>query len=270
MKKVREVCAYSLFSSSKGNCTYVKSGKDEILIDAGASARAIETSLNALGTSLANIRAIFITHEHTDHIKGLDVISRRFGKPIYAPRKSGEYIAANTLSTSDFLVENDAGAVVEFDEMSIAAYELPHDSLSGVCFRVTLNGTELGYATDVGHLNDGVKTALIGCKNVFIESNHDVDMLINGVYAPPLKRRVLGNYGHLSNKTASEYITYLAQNGAENFVLAHLSAENNRPAIAFAESKGALNGAKISVSREFGESDVRLEVASPCEIIKVI
>lgn len=262
--------SYVLFSSSSGNCTYIKNEKEEILIDAGLSAKQISDALQKLGTKLSNISSIFITHEHIDHIKALNVICRHHKIPIYAPSKSIDYISRTMPFTEDFLVENDGGTTVSLDTMKITAFNTPHDSLGSVCFRVESETAKLGYATDIGHLTSDVKRALLACENVVIESNYDPYMLKNGQYPYVTKQRILGNKGHLSNGDCASFLPELVKNGTKNIILGHLSVNNNKPHIALAESRGALNALGVCTHAELGKGDVRLCTAMPDGIVEII
>ncbi|PKM63080.1 MAG: hypothetical protein CVU97_02000 [Firmicutes bacterium HGW-Firmicutes-21] len=262
--------AYMLFSSSRGNVAYVKCGSDEILIDAGVSARRICCSLNDIGTSIKNIKAIFITHEHKDHINGLQIISKHYKIPIYAPFLSAGSIAQMQPETADIMHELEENKCVSFDNMRICSVATPHDSLASVGFRIELGAKTLGYATDIGHMSGNVAKMLIGCDYVVIESNHDTDMLRRGDYPYFLKKRILGNKGHLSNADCADFLPILVEKGARSIVLAHLSENNNRPQIAYGECKGKLAscGAKVCVNGNGG--DINLSVAAPALAVKII
>lgn len=250
---------YMLFSSSKGNSAYIKYGRDEILIDCGASARAIDTSLKTLGTSLKNISAIFLTHEHNDHIKGLPIISKHYGMPIYAPESSCEYIS-EMINGAHRLHYLPVGDAVELRDGAVCAIPTPHDSRGSVGFRIRAGEEKIGYFTDIGHLSEGVLRGLSGCRRVVIESNHDIDMLRHGSYPYSLKQRILGAKGHLSNELCAKLLPHLVKHGAESFMLAHLSEENNLPELAYRESYRALTENGVTVDTDF-PSSVRLNVA---------
>ncbi|MBO5869731.1 MAG: MBL fold metallo-hydrolase [Clostridia bacterium] len=265
MKKAK---VYTLFSSSKGNCSYIKYDRDEFLIDCGVSARAIECSLKQLGTSLSNIDAIFITHEHSDHIKGVGTISKYFKMPIYAPDKSCAHISQYMPNDKKpiSLVSN---TVVELKDTALCPIATPHDARGSVGFRIRVGDEKIGYFTDIGHLSEGVLRGLSGCRRVIIESNHDVEMLKSGPYPYPLKQRILGEFGHLSNTLCAKLLPHLVRYGCESFVLAHLSEENNRPEIAFNESLSSLNANGFCVNVENEEDSVRLDVAKVCGITEL-
>lgn len=262
--------AYVLFSSSSGNCTYIKNNHEEILIDAGLTAKQVSDSLLKLGSNLSKITAIFVTHEHIDHIRALNVICRHHRIPVYVPEKSLEYIAKTMPWTEELLVENKGGNVVELETMRIKTFDTPHDSLGSVCFRIEAEDATLGYATDIGHLTSDVKSALVGCENVVIESNYDPYMLKNGSYPYPTKQRILGDKGHLSNGECASFLPELVKNGTKNIVLAHLSVNNNKPHIALGESRGALNSKGVSTCEELGRADVRLCTAMPDRIVEIL
>lgn len=264
---------YVLFSSSKGNCTYIKNGKDEILIDMGVSARRVNESLCALGTSLANISAVFVTHEHTDHIKGLGTLSKYFSVPIYAPPECCEYIAFNTPCTAKNLVPAQAGEAVWLEETAFYSVPTPHDARKSVGFRINLGDERAGYFTDIGCLTEGILRGLSGCSRVVLESNHDVCMLKEGSYPLHLKKRILGTRGHLSNAECAQLLPHLAAHGTRSFVLAHLSEENNRPELALAQSGAALTEKGFLVSglpHSTEENAVCLRVAAPDRTVELV
>lgn len=255
---------YMLFSSSKGNAAYIKHGRDEILIDCGASARAVEEMLKGVDTCLANISAVFITHEHYDHVKGLGTVSKHYGMPIYAPEGSCEYISHH-INGDHRLYALPAAGAVELRDTALCAIPTPHDSLGSVGFRIRAGEEKIGYFTDIGHLSEGVLRGLSGCNRVVIESNHDIAMLESGPYPYSLKQRILGAKGHLSNELCAKLLPHLANHGTTSFMLAHLSEENNTPDAAFYTSLCALQDKGFQVNG--GEADsLRLEVAPVCGI----
>lgn len=261
------VFACTLFSSSKGNCAYFRSGSDEFLIDAGVSAKRICDALRGIGTDIKNISAIFITHEHSDHIKGLSVICKKYGVPVYAPYLCKNYINSYYPEVSPFIVENNPGNTVVLSDTSVTAYATPHDSQGSVCYRITTPKGVIGYATDIGHISDQVWEALCGADSVVVESNHDLELLENGPYPRSLKNRILSDYGHLSNCDCGEVLCRLAYSGTKHIVLAHLSEENNRPPLALAAARGTLMGSGVRVGEQ-----VTLRVAPPdgiCEIMNI-
>ena len=166
--------ACTLFSSSKGNCTYVKNGGEEFLIDAGVSLRSLECALSALGTSPKNLRCIFITHEHSDHIKGVMNAMKKYGLTVYAPYMSRR-VMINSDPAAEDIIPFDEGlpADICLTETGVTPFRTPHDAMGSVCYRFDFGSTALGYATDIGHVTRNVETCLIGCESVVIESNYD-------------------------------------------------------------------------------------------------
>lgn len=224
---------HTLFSGSDGNCIYVKNEDTEILIDAGKSCASTEKALNALGTSLCNIKEIFVTHEHSDHIAGLEVISKKHIIPvnITAPSydkciKSGshlEYVAQRQAVT----FEKDVGS------LSIRAFPVPHDSVQNVGYVISSRDDTFGIATDIGRVTPVVASNLSLCKRAIVESNHDISMVENGPYPRFLKERILSDSGHLSNEKCAMLCAYLCEMGVCELTLAHLSKENNLPKLAY-------------------------------------
>lgn len=252
--------AYTLFSGSSGNCIYVKNGKDEILIDAGKSASSIEKSLTFLGSSLKNISAIFVTHEHSDHTQGLEIISKKYHIPIHITAPSYTRVAYHGSFASQFAKSHDIRYEESVGSLHIKSFEIPHDSAQNVGYIIESEGERLGIATDMGHVTDEIRDALCGCKAVIMESNHDKFLLVAGPYPEFLKHRILADTGHLSNEDSAELSLFLAKNGTESFTLAHLSKENNAPEIAFCAHRDNLD--------KHGFADVSLNVARPSETVK--
>ncbi len=244
----------TLFSGSGGNSTYIRHGDTEILIDAGKCARALCRALSDIGTDISNIAAIFITHEHTDHVSALEVISKKHAIPIHInnlsatrfDRDRGAYIHKNLVRHA----ENDFS--VSVGEITVTAFRTPHDSIMSVGYKIETNRDNtcqpIAVATDIGYVTSTVRESLIGCEAVVIESNHDEQMLMRGPYPYELKKRILSNVGHLSNRASAELCTELAQNGTKAFLLAHLSAENNTPELALDEFLSAIADENIKIA----------------------
>ncbi|MBQ3489519.1 MAG: MBL fold metallo-hydrolase [Clostridia bacterium] len=256
--------AYTLYSGSSGNCIYVKTEDAEILFDAGVSARAVEKGLNAIGSSLSNIHAIFVTHEHSDHVKGLEVISKKYHIPTHMTNISARaFIRSPEASLLNDLYLHPSVFSVKFGNTTVRSFATPHDSAASVGYTVEYehNGEikKFGLATDIGHITEEITQALVGSDSVVIEANHDVNMLLSGPYPYNLKLRILSDRGHLSNENCADFAKFLAKNGTKNFVLAHLSKENNFAPIAESTVRSALS--------EF--EDIHLAVALPTTPILV-
>ena len=225
--------AYTLFSGSSGNCIYVKNDKTEILIDAGRSCAAIEKSLGGLGTSLSNICAIFVTHEHADHTAGLEIISKKFQIPVYMTSPSYHNHVRGGSYLQRFAQEVDTVYSKDIGTLSLQSFPVPHDSAQNVGFVIDNGEQRLGIATDIGHLTSVIGENLEVCDKIIVESNHDIKMVENGPYPQFLKQRILSPNGHLSNDKCAQLCAYLCDKGVKEITLAHLSRENNLPKIAF-------------------------------------
>ena len=238
MKKQIEIC--SLASSSKGNSYYVKCGATEILIDAGISAKCICDGLNGIGTNISNIKAIFVTHEHIDHVKGIEVLSKKHDIPIHMTKKcADEYSKSHNTRN---IVFHEPDYIVTMDDVTVRSFFSSHDSVECVGYTVESDDDKFGLATDLGYVDRAAVEALLGCRSVVLESNYDEKMLMNGTYPPELKARIKSAKGHLSNYDCAAFARYLAENGTSNFMLGHLSEENNTPDIALNITTRALKG----------------------------
>lgn len=236
-----------LFSSSGGNSVYIGSGDDGILIDIGVTAKRTEQALFNIGVDSNSIRDIFITHEHSDHIKGIKVFTKKHNARLHMTE--GTY---NALTKTDALdnayeccIMDDKG--VDIGSMHIKNFHTSHDAAESCGYTIELlNGRKIAVATDLGIMTDEVFDAIKGSDLVMLESNHDVNMLQIGGYPYMLKRRILGVKGHLSNDTCAETVTKLLECGTTRFYLGHLSRENNVPQLAYQTSVSALEmaGAK--------------------------
>ena len=231
---------YTLYSGSRGNSVFIEAKNTRILIDAGKNAKALCSALCSIGSDIKKIDAIFITHEHTDHISALEVISKRYAIPIHITAKSALKIDRYPDSfASKCLIRHDDVFEEEINGIKITAFKTPHDSLMSVGYRIEFCDEDgehaIGIATDIGYVTKGIASSLCGCDAVVFESNHDIEMLKKGSYPYDLKKRILSKQGHLSNKESAAFAAHLAENGTRAFLLAHLSEENNKPDIAFDE-----------------------------------
>lgn len=246
---------YTLFSGSGGNSVYVKDKNTEILIDAGKSAGAIEKSLLSLGSSLYSIDAIFLTHEHSDHTAGLEIISKKHHIPVHITSPSYKILSSLTYLPS-CAKQHDIRYEVTVGSLKLRSFEIPHDSNQNVGYIIeNEEGERLGIATDMGHITEEIICSLEGCDYAIIESNHDTVMVKSGPYPFFLKERILSDRGHLCNEECARLALCLANSGARIITLAHLSRENNSPDKAFSVTRQALD--------EGGYPNVDLKVASP-------
>ena len=260
-----------LFSGPKGNCTYISDGETSILVDAGGTLKRIRESLEALGDSLENIKGIFVTHEHTDHINALYTIVKKYNIHIYTTVETARAFCTPCQSHDLDTCRRVAGCVMtvkpdkvyEIDTIAVKTFATPHDTEGslGFVFKSTKDEKSIGYATDVGHVTEDMRALFSGVKNVIIESNHDVDMLINGTYPEYVKTRILSERGHLSNLSCAEFVRELAENGTRSFTLAHLSEDNNIPSLALNTSReavGDMEGIVIKVASAYTPTDVEI------------
>lgn len=246
----------AMFSGSSGNCTYVSSGEASLLVDAGVSARSICNALVSIGSDINKIAAIFVTHEHSDHIKGLKTLISKYGIPIYANAGTINGILECTKVEDTCFHELKTGDSIEIAGMNVSSFCTSHDSRESVGFRIhTQDGKRIAIATDLGFVSDTVMCNLSECDVVMIESNHDIGMLQNGRYPYFLKRRILSKTGHLSNEDCACILPKLCRSGAKNFVLAHLSSDNNVPELALETAVSAMKMSGIP------SGDYKIEVA---------
>ena len=250
----------SLFSGSSGNATYVGTADGGLLIDAGVSAKRIEEALHRRDIDPQTIRAVLVTHEHTDHIAGLRVLCRRYGWPVIASMGTLDALAADDrVCAGQRLFSIDPGQRFAVSGMSVTAFATPHDSRQCLGFRVDgADGVSLALATDMGYVTKETMQAITGCRLIHIESNHDPVMLRNGPYPLSLQKRILGAGGHLSNAACAAALPRLVEAGAQRIVLAHLSEHNNTPALAQSTSVNALSKAGMKQGRDY-----LLRTASP-------
>lgn len=231
-----------LFSGSKGNSTYIGSSGQGVLIDIGRSAKQIENAMRANDLELSSVKAIFVTHEHQDHIQGLRIIAARYGIKVFASHGTLKALEiAGALSDKvDYEMIGPNG--VEVAGMYVKPFVTSHDSAESFGYVVkTCDDRQAAVATDLGFVSEDIKENISKCDIVMIESNHDIGMLQNGAYPYFLKRRILSDIGHLSNDACAKELPDLVCSGVTRFVLAHLSGENNMPEIAYQTAVCHLN-----------------------------
>ena len=222
-----------LFSSSSGNAGVVFSENTRILVDAGKPGRAITDALKETGIAPESINGIVVTHEHTDHTKGVGIMSRKFGIPVYANAPTWE---AMEYTVGEIKLANtrvfETGEDFYIGDINVLPYAVSHDAAEPVGYSFTHGGRTMAQLTDTGCVTKQMFGFIENAELLLIESNHDVDMLKNGRYPMQLKRRILGSHGHLSNVTAGNLCAMLCQTKKRRFILGHLSPENNTEEIA--------------------------------------
>ena len=223
---------YPLFSSSKGNSTFIGEPGGGILIDAGVSFKKLTAALADSGLSLASIKGIFITHSHSDHVKGLKMLTKKTGLPVFGQRETlEELISGEMIAPACEVYELDSPAAAA--DMEISCFDTPHDTVRSCGYRVkTSDGRVCAVCTDLGYVTDTVRENLNGCNLVLLESNYDEKMLASGPYPYYLKERIRSKRGHLSNTDCSMQSAELIRQGTTHIILGHLSQENNTPYMA--------------------------------------
>lgn len=249
----------SLTSGSSGNATFVSDGETKLLIDCGMSGSRLKTALSSIDVDICDLDAILITHEHSDHIKGLGVIARKYHVPVFATFKT--FSNMKSIGEFDDSLKNAINNELEIGKIGVRAFSIPHDAADPVGYNFFIDNQKLTLATDIGNMDDNLFKCIEGSKYIILESNHDVDILRLGSYPYNLKKRILSPYGHLSNEVAAETALRLAKTGTEHFMLAHLSRENNLPEIAQITTENIFKKNNIRLDR-----DVTLTVASRDDI----
>lgn len=256
----------NLASGSDGNITYIECDDKKILLDDGLSCAETVKRLNLIGVNPDEISAIIVSHEHSDHIKGIDVFSSRFDTPVYAHQDVwvGLDDKLKKVSVKNRKLFDDK---FNFEELVITPVEVPHD-VKCYGFSFSKNESKVSVVTDLGHINNKILSTLEGSQLVYLEANYDKDMLYKSTKYPfTLKRRIDGPNGHLSNIACADAVEYLARTGTRQIVLSHLSKENNTPQLAYnyisskIEEKGIKEGidVRIDVAREVPTAFFRLK-----------
>ena len=248
----------SLYSGSSGNSIFVGSDQTKILVDAGLTGKSIISALENIGEDPRELNGILITHEHSDHVKGAGIMSRKFDIPIYANEKTWiamERCLGNIKSHNIRLVEKD----FTIRDMEITSFRVPHDAVACRGYTIAHGGKKISIATDIGVFTEEIRRNIIESDLVLLESNHDIEMLKFGPYPYDLKRRVLSEVGHLSNIDAGKAALEILKQGSKKIVLGHLSGTNNIPELAFKTVENIFLEEKLSIGQGF---DVDLALAS--------
>lgn len=220
----------SLGSGSRGNGLLVQAGNTLLLIDAGFGPREISRRLQRLGLAPGDVDAVLVTHEHSDHIGGVFACARRFDWDVLLTH--GTLAACRTDGVDVQLTIIDSHQPFSVGDVCVHPFPVPHDAREPVQFVLGDGDTRLGVLTDAGHVTPHMVAMLDGCDALVVECNHDVQMLARGNYPPALKRRIGGPWGHLDNDSAASLLSQIGRTGLRHVVAAHLSAENNSPALA--------------------------------------
>jgi phosphoribosyl 1,2-cyclic phosphodiesterase len=216
----------SLGSGSTGNACLVQTKQALVMLDCGFSCKETVFRLQRMGVDPESVDAIVVTHEHNDHFSGVGTFSRKFKVPIWM--NYGTY-RSKSIGKLDQLTIFDSNKAFNINDLHLQPFPVPHDSREAVQFIFSYNNKKLAIVTDLGHISAHVKAILTDLNALVIEANHDYDMLWAGAYSQSLKYRVSGNYGHLNNHQAAEFVKSLDYNSLQHLVVAHLSSKNNSP-----------------------------------------
>lgn len=235
-----------LGSGSRGNSIYVSDGATSILVDAGFSAREIDRRMRSQGLDPARLNAILITHEHTDHMRGVERLVRRHHLPVYLT--AGTHQGAASLQYLPEIHPFACGSEIRINTLTVRPFSISHDARDPAGFTIGANGSRIGIATDLGHVTALVREHLRGCRLLILEANHDPEMLMDGPYPWFLKQRIRSRIGHLSNQESCRLLEDILHPALEQVVLAHLSETNNTPAKAMTEMSTLLSGTSVRLS----------------------
>ena len=246
----------SLYSGSSGNCLFVSSNNTKVLIDCGTSCKKICDGLASINSSIDEIDAILVTHEHSDHVQSLGMVSKKFNIPVYANKETWDAMGKQRekiLDENVLLFENDKD--FHLNDLIIHPFSTPHDAANPCGFNIHNGKRKLSIATDLGHMDDKIFNNLQGSSFILLESNYDPEILKVSKYPFHLKQRIAGPHGHLSNETAGKTISALMKKDLKEVMLGHLSKENNFPELAYQtvaeelmNSNSDINKIKISVA----------------------
>ncbi len=244
-----------LASGSSGNCSYLETPQARILIDAGISAKQIDLRLKAIGASLDQVQAVFVTHEHLDHVAGLPVLGKRYGIPIYCNRLTADRVRPEMPEFQGWHFF-DTGATIEFKDLSVETFPVPHDAYDPVGFLFHQERGSIGFLTDLGYATKLVVERVRRARALVLESNYDLQLLQNDRKRPwSVKQRILSRHGHLSNEAAANLAVEIATERLEDLYLGHLSGDCNTPELAEQLVGGRLHSA--------GMKHIRLHRTSP-------
>ncbi len=255
-----EVCV--LGSSSKGNCTYINFEGSKILIDAGLNAKTLKTRLAEIETCLSEIKAIFITHEHTDHINGLKTILKKYDIPVYCTRFTAQAIEETVKISPEFYIFSSSDPF-SFASFTVEAFSVFHDAQDPVGFCMEGKSGKISLASDLGYVTSLVKKKIAGSNIVLIESNHDPKLLLSDMKRPwHIKQRIKGRQGHLSNENACKLVKDVACSKLRHIVLYHLSQDCNVPELALKKMSVVL--------QEINQEDTQIHISYPNKISNLI
>ena len=254
---------HTIASGSSGNAALISRGAVHILLDAGISCRRITSALRELSLTPEALSAVFITHTHSDHISGLATIAKHWSVPVFASEQTCRTLAFRIAGIQRLLCPYRFGQTLAVSSFTVTPFETSHDAPGCAGYRFD----DIGVLTDSGFVTQPAIEVLAGVRLLVLEANHDPDRLRNGPYPYYLQQRILSNLGHLSNLQAAEFAVQAVQSGTQEIVLAHLSAENNTPDLAYSAVQGALHDFGVActvsiaprsvLSRCYGAEEIR-------------
>lgn len=247
---------HTLASGSSGNALVLSCGGVHLLVDAGISCRRVTAGLRTLELEPADLSAVLITHTHADHISGLQTLLKRTDAPVYATGSTGRGLVCRVTGLAGRLKELECCCPTFLGEVAVTAFPTSHDAPGACGFRFDTPDGGIGLLTDTGYVTKEAAEILPGVALAVLEANHDVETLYSGPYPHYLKRRILGDEGHLSNEDCARFAVTLAEHGAAEIVLAHLSRENNTPAMALRAVETALSAAALAPALSVAPRDV--------------
>lgn len=257
----------SLYSGSSGNSLLVQSNNTKILIDSGESAKKIENALSSVDVSAEKLDAILVTHEHVDHVKSLGTLAKKYNIPVYATTGTWSGMKAQTEKINPNLVNTfNISSEFSIGDISIDSFSIPHDASNPCGFNIKHNGQQISIATDLGHITKEILEKLEPSSFLLLESNYDPEILKFSRYPYYLKKRISGEYGHLSNNEAGQLVSYLSKKNLKSVMLGHLSKENNFPELAYKTVADELINSGCDISKL--EINVATRV-QPSKIIKI-
>jgi phosphoribosyl 1,2-cyclic phosphodiesterase len=268
-KGYKDMQMCSIASGSSGNCIYIGSEDTHLLIDAGISKKRVEKGLESISLKGEDIAGILVTHEHSDHIQGLGVFSRKYNVPIYATAgtiKGIERSSSLGKMPEGLITSICADEAFTIGTIKIDPFTIPHDANEPVGYRLESDGKAVAVATDLGVYDDYIISKLQNLDALLIEANHDTHMLEVGAYPYQLKRRILSEKGHLSNETSGRLLCSIIHKGLKNIILGHLSKDNNYAMLAYETVKLEL---QLGLGSGY-EGQINLQVANRDTVSKSI
>lgn len=257
----------SLYSGSSGNSLFVQTENTKLLIDSGVSSKKIETALSNLNVDPTSIDGILITHEHSDHVKGLGTFAKKFNVPVFINNKTLDCMPEQREKLQQNKINNFVvGENFEINDLKIKSFKIPHDAVNPCGFLISKDNKSIGIATDIGHMTTDILKELEPSDFILLESNYEPEILKCSPYPYTLKTRIAGPNGHLPNEEAGKTISCLLKNNLKQAMLGHLSKENNFPELAYKTVVEEL------ISNNYDENSLSLSVASrdvPGNIVEI-